>query len=47
MRRAGTAAAGVAAGALLLSGCGVVDLPLAGVRMGAGGVPYALISALW
>ncbi|MCT9007182.1 hypothetical protein [Streptomyces rhizosphaerihabitans] len=43
MRRAGTAAAGVVAGALLLSGCGAVDLPLAGVRMGADGVPYALI----
>lgn len=31
------------AGALLLGGCGAVDLPLAGVRLGADGVPYALI----
>ncbi|WP_199827472.1 hypothetical protein [Streptomyces xylophagus] len=37
------AVAGVAAGCLLLSGCGAVDLPLAGVRLGADGMPYALI----
>ncbi|MFJ3308084.1 hypothetical protein ACIPSA_34370 [Streptomyces sp. NPDC086549] len=43
MRRAGAAAAGVVAGALLLSGCAAVDLPLAGVRAGADGKPYALI----
>ncbi|MCF3136028.1 hypothetical protein [Streptomyces olivochromogenes] len=43
MRRAGATAAGVVAGALLLTGCAAVDLPLAGVRMGADGVPYALI----
>src|SRR3954462_14808927 len=28
---------------LLLSGCGAVDLPLAGIRVGADGVPYALV----
>lgn len=27
---------------LLLSGCGAVDLPLAGVRVGADGTPYAV-----
>ncbi|MFE0510668.1 hypothetical protein [Streptomyces sp. NPDC058964] len=43
MKRAGVAAVGVVAGVLLLSGCAAVDLPLAGVRMGADGVPYALI----
>ncbi|MGW2523368.1 hypothetical protein ACWC09_41570 [Streptomyces sp. NPDC001617] len=43
MRRAGAALAGVVGGVLLLSGCGAVDLPLAGVRVGAGGAPYALI----
>ena len=34
---------GTAAGAVLLSGCGAVDLPLAAVRAGADGTPYALI----
>ncbi|MGW7205309.1 hypothetical protein [Streptomyces sp. NPDC054837] len=34
---------GVAAGALSLSGCAAVDLPLAGVRAGADGVPHALL----
>ncbi|WP_229703430.1 hypothetical protein [Streptomyces albiflavescens] len=34
---------GVSAGALLLSGCGAVDLPLAAVRMGTDGAPRALI----
>ncbi|MGI5458205.1 hypothetical protein ACQEWB_34515 [Streptomyces sp. CA-249302] len=34
---------GVVGGALTLTGCGAVDLPLAGVRMGGDGVPYALI----
>ncbi|MGW7410429.1 hypothetical protein ACWGI9_43345 [Streptomyces sp. NPDC054833] len=43
LRRRTGAAVGVVAGALLLSGCAAVDLPLAGVRMGANGVPYALI----
>ncbi|WP_089098564.1 hypothetical protein [Streptomyces hyaluromycini] len=45
MRRTTGAAAvlGTAAGALLLSGCAAVDLPLAGVRAGADGTPYALI----
>jgi len=45
MRRTrGTAAVlGTVAGALLLSGCGAEDLPLAGVRLGADGVPHALI----
>ncbi|WP_309500429.1 hypothetical protein [Streptomyces shenzhenensis] len=45
MRRTTGAAAvlGTAAGALLLSGCGAVDLPLAGVQAGADGSPYALI----
>ncbi|MEV0736454.1 hypothetical protein AB0I51_10865 [Streptomyces sp. NPDC050549] len=45
MRRTrGTAAVlGTAAGALLLGGCTAVDLPLAGVRLGADGVPQALI----
>ena len=42
-RRRAAAVAGVAAGCLLLSGCGAVDLPLAGVRLGADGVPRALI----
>ncbi|MFJ9631162.1 hypothetical protein ACIRU8_25970 [Streptomyces sp. NPDC101175] len=40
----GTAAVlGTVVGALVLSGCGAVDLPLAGVRLGADGAPYALI----
>ncbi|MEU0968529.1 hypothetical protein ABZ357_25010 [Streptomyces sp. NPDC005917] len=45
MRRTTGAAAvlGTAAGAWLLSGCGAVDLPLAGVRLGADGTAYALI----
>ncbi|MFF7983799.1 hypothetical protein ACFZDK_32590 [Streptomyces sp. NPDC007901] len=45
MRRTTGAAAvlGTVAGALLLSGCGAVDLPLAAVRAGADGAPYALI----
>ncbi|MBK6017700.1 hypothetical protein [Streptomyces sp. MBT53] len=42
-RRGAAAVAGVVAGGLLLSGCGAVDLPLAGVRLGADGVPHALI----
>ncbi|SOD83316.1 hypothetical protein [Streptomyces sp. Ag109_G2-15] len=33
---------GGVSGMLLLSGCTAVDLPLAGVRVGADGVPYAL-----
>ncbi|MER5909979.1 hypothetical protein ABT124_05570 [Streptomyces sp. NPDC001982] len=32
---------GTVAEALLLSGCAAVDLPLAGVRVGADGAPYA------
>jgi hypothetical protein len=43
MRRYVIAMVGVAVGALLLSGCGAVDLPLAAVQVGADGVPYALI----
>ncbi|WP_329258171.1 hypothetical protein OG223_36775 [Streptomyces sp. NBC_01478] len=34
---------GVVAGGLLLSGCAAVDLPLAGVRVGADGVAWALV----
>ncbi|MGW3151224.1 MULTISPECIES: hypothetical protein [Streptomyces] len=43
LRRRTAAVVGAVAGALLLSGCTAVDLPLAGVRMGADAVPYALI----
>ena len=44
MRRTRVAALlGTVAGALLLSGCAAGDLPLAGVRVGADGAPYALI----
>jgi hypothetical protein len=43
MRRTGPAVAGAVAGCLLLSGCGAVDLPLAGIRVGADGAPHALI----
>ncbi|MGQ5639844.1 MULTISPECIES: hypothetical protein [unclassified Streptomyces] len=42
MRRTGAVAAGIAGGMLLLSGCGAVDLPLAGVRVGTDGTPYAV-----
>ncbi|MCI3273323.1 hypothetical protein [Streptomyces cylindrosporus] len=34
---------GVVAGALLLSGCGAVDLPLAAVRLDGSGAPEALL----
>ncbi|MFK0154519.1 hypothetical protein ACIQVL_32280 [Streptomyces sp. NPDC090499] len=45
MRRTTGAAAvlGTAAGALLLSGCGAIELPLAAVRVGANGMPHAVI----
>ncbi|SNX64249.1 hypothetical protein SAMN06272735_6065 [Streptomyces sp. TLI_55] len=43
MRRVGVAVLGAVAGALLLSGCTAVDLPLAAVRIGADGQPWALI----
>jgi len=43
MRRTGVAAASAVAGCLLLSGCGAVDLPLAGIGVEADGAPYALI----
>lgn len=43
LTRRAAAVVGVAAGCLLLSGCAAVDLPLAGVRVGADGVPWALI----
>ncbi|MFF4350773.1 hypothetical protein [Streptomyces sp. NPDC001530] len=43
MRRRWAAVLGVSAGTVLLSGCAAVDLPLAGVRVAADGVPYALI----
>ncbi|MEU0008557.1 hypothetical protein ABZ079_30960 [Streptomyces sp. NPDC006314] len=42
MRRARVMAAGVTGGMLLLSGCTAVDLPLAGVRVGTDGTPYAV-----
>ncbi|MGW0514889.1 hypothetical protein ACWD1W_37695 [Streptomyces olivaceoviridis] len=42
MRRTGAVAAGIAGGMLLLSGCGAVDLPLAGVRAAPDGTPYAV-----
>ncbi|MBK3578991.1 hypothetical protein JHN63_35360 [Streptomyces sp. MBT65] len=43
-RTRGTAAVlGTVVGALVLSGCGAIDLPLAGVRLGADGAPRALI----
>ncbi|MEU9441810.1 hypothetical protein AB0D42_13015 [Streptomyces sp. NPDC048304] len=42
MRRTGAVAAGIAGGMLLLSGCAAVDLPLAGVRAGTDGTPYAV-----
>ncbi|BCM69684.1 MULTISPECIES: hypothetical protein [Streptomyces] len=42
MRRTGAVAAGIVGGMLLLSGCGAVDLPLAGVRIAADGTPYAV-----
>jgi hypothetical protein len=42
-RRGVAGVVGVVAGCLLLSGCAAVDLPLAGIRLGADGVPYALI----
>ncbi|MEV6485328.1 hypothetical protein [Streptomyces sp. NPDC051576] len=41
--RGAAAVLGTVAGALVLSGCAAVDLPLAGVRLGADGMPYALI----
>ncbi|MGQ4415994.1 hypothetical protein ACN6LA_001417 [Streptomyces sp. SAS_269] len=41
MRRSAVLATG--AGCLLLGGCTAVDLPLAGVGVGADGAPYALI----
>lgn len=43
MRRMVCVLVGVVAGALLLSGCEAVDLPLAAVRMGVDGKPQALI----
>ncbi|GGW74678.1 hypothetical protein GCM10010503_60420 [Streptomyces lucensis JCM 4490] len=43
MRHTGAVAAGIVGGMLLLSGCGAVDLPLAGVRAGADGTPYAVL----
>jgi hypothetical protein len=43
MGRRRIAVAGVVVGVALLSGCGAVDLPLAAVRVGADGVPWALI----
>lgn len=43
MRRGVGAVAGVVGGVLLLTGCGAIDLPLAAVRLGADGVPHALI----
>ncbi|MET9451198.1 hypothetical protein [Streptomyces cinerochromogenes] len=43
MRRTGAVAAGIVGGMLLLSGCGAVDLPLAGVRVAADGTPYAMV----
>lgn len=42
MRRTGAVAAGVVGGVLLLGGCAAVDLPLAGVRVGTDGTPYAV-----
>ncbi|WP_199835809.1 MULTISPECIES: hypothetical protein [unclassified Streptomyces] len=42
MRRTGAVAAGIVGGTLLLSGCGAVDLPLAGVRAAPDGTPYAV-----
>ncbi|GGW19758.1 hypothetical protein GCM10018980_24390 [Streptomyces capoamus] len=42
MRHTGAVAAGIVGGMLLLSGCAAVDLPLAGVRAGADGTPYAV-----
>ncbi len=42
MRHTGAVAAGIAGGMLLLSGCGAVDLPLAGVRAAPDGTPYAV-----
>ncbi|MFJ4525085.1 hypothetical protein ACIP4Y_29720 [Streptomyces sp. NPDC088810] len=42
MRRTGAVAVGIVGGMLLLSGCAAVDLPLAGVRAGADGTPYAV-----
>ncbi|MFI6459851.1 hypothetical protein [Streptomyces sp. NPDC050528] len=41
--RGAAAVLGTVAGALVLSGCAAVDLPLAGIRLGADGAPYALI----
>lgn len=43
MRRAGAVLAGVVGGALLLSGCGAVVLPLAAVRLDASGAPEAVL----
>ncbi|MFF7174527.1 MULTISPECIES: hypothetical protein [Streptomyces] len=42
-RRCVSGVALVAAAVGLLSGCTAVDLPLAGVRVGADGMPYALL----
>ncbi|MEV6836074.1 hypothetical protein AB0N17_16415 [Streptomyces sp. NPDC051133] len=42
MRRTGAVVVGVAGAMLLLGGCAAVDLPLAGVRIGADGTPYAV-----
>lgn len=42
MRHPGAVTAGIAGGMLLLSGCGAVDLPLAGVRVAPDGTPYAV-----
>jgi hypothetical protein len=43
MRRGFSAVAGAVLGVGLSSGCAAVDLPLAGVRVGANGMPYALL----
>lgn len=42
LRRRAAGVFGVVGGVLVLSGCAAVDLPLAGVRLGADGVAYAL-----
>ncbi|GAB1338001.1 hypothetical protein ACE1SV_45910 [Streptomyces sp. E-15] len=42
MRHTGAVAAAIAGGMLLPSGCGAVDLPLAGVRAAPDGTPYAV-----